>query len=101
LTSDPSHSLRELAQIACCSPFHLSRRFHSRIGMPMSAYRLRLRVHEAHARIAAGEQNLARLAAELGFADHSHMTRTLREQLGVTPTAIRRRASAIPGWQET
>jgi AraC-like DNA-binding protein len=91
LTSDPSHSLRELAQIACCSPFHLSRRFHSRIGMPMSAYRLRLRVHEAHARI----------AAELGFADHSHMTRTLREQLGVTPTAIRRRASAIPGWQET
>jgi AraC-like DNA-binding protein len=60
--------------------------------MSISAYRLRLRVHEAHARISAGEENLARLAAELGFADHSHMTRTLVAQLGMTPTAIRRRA---------
>jgi AraC-like DNA-binding protein len=65
------------------------------MGMSISAYRLRLRLREAHARIAAGEQNLSRLAAELGFADHSHMTRTMREQLGMTPTAIRRHKQTL------
>jgi hypothetical protein len=38
----------------------------------------------------AGEPNLAWLAADLGFADHAHHTRTVREQLGQTPARLRR-----------
>lgn len=37
-----------------------------------------------------GAQNLAVLAADLGFADQAHLTRTMRAQLGHTPSAIRR-----------
>jgi AraC-like DNA-binding protein len=41
--------------------------------------------------VAAGEENLADLAAELGFADHSHLVRVLRRAIGQPPSALRRR----------
>jgi AraC-like DNA-binding protein len=46
-------------------------------------------VRAALDQLEAGQQNLADLAAELGFADHAHLTRTLRAELGSTPTQIR------------
>jgi AraC-like DNA-binding protein len=33
--------------------------------------------------------NLARLAADLGFADQSHLCRVVREETGRTPSALR------------
>jgi AraC-like DNA-binding protein len=36
-------------------------------------------------RLAAGDGDLAGLAAELGFADQVHLTRTLRAETGTTP----------------
>jgi AraC-like DNA-binding protein len=41
-------------------------------------------------RLEQGEQSLARLAADLGFADQAHLTRTVREHLGHPPAALRR-----------
>ncbi|WP_222866061.1 helix-turn-helix domain-containing protein [Micromonospora sp. AP08] len=38
----------------------------------------------------AGAESLAGLAAELGFADQAHLTRTVRAQLGDTPGRLRR-----------
>jgi AraC-like DNA-binding protein len=90
LIADSRLGLVELARIVECSPFHLSRVFRRETDTTISEYRLRLRVREALARISAGEQNLARLAIELGFSDHSHLTRLLVRELGETPTAIRR-----------
>nr|WP_231921066.1 AraC family transcriptional regulator [Micromonospora narathiwatensis] len=37
-----------------------------------------------------GVDSLAGLAAELGFADQAHLTRTVRAQLGHTPGQLRR-----------
>jgi len=37
------------------------------------------------ARLEAGETALADLAADLGFADQAHLTRTFRRAVGVTP----------------
>jgi len=39
---------------------------------------------------AQGEPSLAALAHELGFADHAHLTRTIRAVTGHTPTSCRR-----------
>jgi AraC-like DNA-binding protein len=41
-------------------------------------------------RLENGERNLAVLASDLGFADQAHLTRTIRDHLGQTPTALRR-----------
>lgn len=41
-------------------------------------------------RLAAGEASLADLAADLGFADQAHLTRTFCQHLGHTPRTLRR-----------
>jgi AraC-like DNA-binding protein len=50
---------------------------------------MRLRTRTALDRLAAGEQSLARLAADLGFADQSHMCRVLRQETGGSPSMLR------------
>jgi transcriptional regulator GlxA family with amidase domain len=40
-------------------------------------------------RVAAGERSLARIAADLGFADHAHLTRVVRRQAGAPPSNLR------------
>jgi methylphosphotriester-DNA--protein-cysteine methyltransferase len=41
-------------------------------------------------RLQAGEDDLARLAAELGFAGHSHFTEQFRRSYGATPSQVRK-----------
>jgi AraC-like DNA-binding protein len=50
---------------------------------------MRLRVRAALERLAGGDRDLARLAAELGFADQSHLYRALRTETGRIPSALR------------
>jgi AraC-like DNA-binding protein len=90
LASDPSRSLPALARELAVSPHHLSRVFRANTGQTISRHRLLLRARAALERIAAGDRQLARVAADLGFADQSHLCRTLRGQTGHTPSALRR-----------
>jgi AraC-like DNA-binding protein len=90
--------LVELARLLGASPHHLSRVFQQETGTTLTRFRNRLRTRRALERLAAGEPDLARLAADLGFADHAHLTRTFREQLGHTPSQLRRLLeAAAPG----
>jgi AraC-like DNA-binding protein len=82
--------LREIAGRIGCSPYHLSRVFRDETGMTLTAYRSRIRALAALDAIEAGESDLAGLAAGLGFADHAHLTRTVRQVCGHTPRALRR-----------
>src|SRR5262249_29982416 len=88
LTANPDCSLRELARALALSPHHLSGVFHSSTGHPSARYRMRLRPRTALERLAGGERNLARLAADLGFADQSHLCRVLRDETGRSPSAL-------------
>jgi AraC-like DNA-binding protein len=81
--------LRETARRVGCSPYHLSRVFHEETGLTLTAYRNRVRALRALDAIEAGRTDLAGLAAELGFADHAHLTRTVRRECGHTPRALR------------
>ncbi|MGW0732462.1 helix-turn-helix transcriptional regulator [Streptomyces sp. NPDC002851] len=71
-------------------PYHLSRSFSRELGVSVTRYRHRVRIGRALDRLEEGESSLGTLAADLGFADQAHMTRTLRQYLGRTPTALRR-----------
>jgi AraC-like DNA-binding protein len=71
------------------SPHHLSRIFQARTGATVSRYRNRLRVRTALERLAGGERDLAALAADLRFADHAHLVRTLRREVGSAPSELR------------
>jgi AraC-like DNA-binding protein len=89
LHQTPNLSLVELARAVHYSPFHLSRVFREVMGVTISGYRTQLRVHQVLMHLESGVSDLNRLAAETGFADHGHMTRTLVARLGKTPSALR------------
>ncbi len=91
LADDPSAAgLFSLAESLGVSPYRLSRAFPREVGVSLTRYRNRVRVGRALARLEAGERELAVLAAELGFADQAHLTRTVREHAGVPPGVVRR-----------
>jgi AraC-like DNA-binding protein len=90
LTEDPDRSLHELARLLATSPHHLSRAFSVVVGHSVSRHRMRLRTRMALELLAEGHDNLARLAADVGFADQSHLCRVVRDETGRTPSALRR-----------
>lgn len=89
LALDPRIRVVQLARMAAVSPHHLSRIFAAETGQTISAYRNCLRARVALERVAAGERSLARIAADLGFADHAHLTRVVRRQAGAPPSNLR------------
>jgi AraC-like DNA-binding protein len=101
VTADPAAaSLTGLARRLGASPTRLSRAFTVHVGVSLTRFRNRVRVGWALDRIEAGEPSLAAVAAELGFADQAHLTRTVRAHVGRPPAALRRllgRASTQDG----
>jgi AraC-like DNA-binding protein len=82
--------LMSLAGLLAVSPYQLSRAFTRELGVSLTHYRNRVRVGRALDRLEGGEPSLAGLAADLGFADQAHLTRTIRRHVGHTPAALRR-----------
>jgi AraC family transcriptional regulator len=68
---------------------HLSRAFASAYGVPPSLYRTRSLAMRGVSMALAGPERLAAVAAEAGFADQSHMARTVRGQMGLPVSRIR------------
>lgn len=90
LITDPAGpTLGTLATELGVSRAHLSRVFRAVTGTSLTAFRTRVRVRAALDALDAGQTNLADLATELGFADHAHLTRTLRAELGSPPSRVR------------
>jgi AraC-like DNA-binding protein len=89
LSIAPERSLVGLSRLLAVSPHHLSRVFRAGTGHTIAAHRKRLRARAALERLANGERDLARLAADTGFADQSHLSRVLRDETGRTPSALR------------
>jgi AraC-like DNA-binding protein len=85
-----ARGLFPLAELLGVSPYRLSRAFSREAGVSLTGYRNRVRVSRALERLAAGEPSLAVLAADLGFSDQAHLTRTVRAHAGRTPAALRR-----------
>lgn len=81
--------LLPLARALGVSPYRLSRSFQALVGVPLTRYRNRLRVGRALDLLDEGAP-LAMIAADLGFTDQAHLSRTLRAHLGRTPGQVRR-----------
>ena len=84
-----SLSLVDVAGLVGYSPHHLSRTFARATGLTLTRYRRRLRVRAALACLERGADDLARLAADLGFADHSHLTSACKAEAGDAPSRLR------------
>ena len=70
----------------------LQRMAHRSVGLPPAAMIRRRRLQEAAALVREDPAaDLATVAAELGYADHAHLTNDFRAVLGFTPSAYRAR----------
>jgi AraC-like DNA-binding protein len=81
-------SLSRLATMVGLDPFALLRGFSRVHGLPPHAWLLQERVRRAQSLLRTGLPP-ARVAAELGFADQSHLTRHFKRIVGVTPGRYR------------
>jgi len=84
--ADPPR-LADLARAVGVHPVHLAQTFRQRYGMTMRRFVRLHRVFRARALLDA--RPLAAIAAEVGFADQSHMTRTFRAERQCAPGALR------------
>lgn len=77
-------ALAELSTIAELSPFHLLRIFRKHTGLPPHEYQLQLRIAHARKLIRDGER-ISDAALETGFCDQSHLSRSFKRIVGMTP----------------
>jgi AraC-like DNA-binding protein len=83
------HRLGELAAMLGVSPYHLARSFRTATGWSLHGYRTSLRLRAAMDVLVDPTADLAALARETGFANHSHLTAAFHRQFGMTPSAAR------------
>lgn len=88
--SSENITLDRLAQLVHLSPYHLIRSFRRATGLPPHAYMLQLRVAAAKQALRQG-MPIADVAAHVGFADQSHLTRQFKRIVGATPGQYARR----------
>ncbi len=70
-------------------PVHFAATFRRYFGCSVGEYRRRRRIQLAHDKLADPELTLAHVAADVGFADQSHLTRAFKRFTGMTPGEYR------------
>lgn len=87
---DAARSPEEAASRLAVSVRTLQRLAHRYVGVAPAAMIRRRRLQDAADRLRADpRQDLAALAAELGYADHAHLSRDFTAVLGIAPSAYR------------
>jgi transcriptional regulator GlxA family with amidase domain len=86
--------LATLAGLVGSSPFHLARAFRDAVAMPIHQYLLLARLTRALDGVLDSDRSLSAVGLDAGFAHHSHFTATFHRVFGVTPSQLRRNATA-------
>ena len=84
-------SLNELARKTPYSRAHFLRMFRAATGTTPHQYLTERRIEQAKRILQEEEISLIDTASRYGFSNQSHMTRVFREQVGLPPSAFRRR----------
>ena len=91
-------SVNGLAADFGVSPQHLCRAFKALLGVTIGQYSLLLRLDYARGLLWGTGHSISQIAAETGFSDQSHLTRTLTRHSARTPSRMRwKTAAAIQG----
>ena len=84
-------SLNELARKTSYSRAHFLRMFRAATGTTPHQYLTERRIEQAKRILQEEDISLIDTASRCGFSNQSHMTRVFREQVGLPPSAFRRR----------
>jgi AraC family transcriptional regulator len=89
-------TIAEVAAAAGVHPVHLAREFRRFLGCTIGAYIRRLRVERACRQMSGSDESLATIAAGSGFSDQSHLSRTFKRLMGMTPAQYRANLKPVP-----
>jgi AraC-like DNA-binding protein len=95
LIQNPSLKLSQWGERNCIAPWTVSRGFALVFGISPETFRARVRARYALRSIQDTKEPLASVAAELGFSDQSHMTRSIKHLTGIRPQAWRSAANGF------
>ena len=91
-----SLSLPRIAAVAGLHPTHFARTFRRLTGRTVCDYVRERRITRAQRKLTRGEgRSLSAIAAETGFADHAHFTRSFRAVTGEPPSVYRTRVETL------
>jgi AraC family transcriptional regulator len=90
-----SISASEVARTVGVHPVHLARVCRRQLGCTLHEHLRRRRVLAAWRACERGDESLAAIAARVGFADQSHMTRAFASVLGISPARLKRFATRV------
>lgn len=78
-------SLRKIAAIAQISQYHFSRLFKQKMGITLHQYILQRRIERAKELLQHSQLSVADIAFRVGFCDQSHLIRSFKRIVGLTP----------------
>jgi AraC family transcriptional regulator len=84
-----SHSVKQLAIVACYSPFHFHRIFSAFTGESLLSYIRRIRLEAAASMLSYGKESIIQIALEVGYESHGAFTKAFRGYFGVSPSEYR------------
>lgn len=87
MLADCSISMPSLAAAIGVSPQRLRALARRDLGMPLTRWRIWMRLRRAVEALQSGVP-LAEAAVIAGFSDQAHLTRQMREMMGLTPTVV-------------
>lgn len=93
MIANPSLSLAAWSEDRGLTPWAISRGFTKVFGISPAAFRARTRARQAWNVIVDTKAPLVSIAADLGFADQSHMTRSVKHLTGMSPQMCRETAN--------
>ena len=79
-------TLSEMAAALNMSPYHFARKFKEEFGTPPHKFLMNDRLKNATELMSHSQKPLKVIAAQTGFSDQSHMTRSFQSSYGVTPS---------------
>jgi AraC-like DNA-binding protein len=83
---EDSPSLEQLALVAGCSSFYLSRSFTQQEGMTLSQWLRRTRIQSAAQLLSSGDCNVSEASLRVGYKSFSHFSQAFSDQMGLPPS---------------
>ncbi len=82
-------SIQDLASVVNLNPYYLIRCFRRQVGTSPHQYKLHWQLQRAKQAVLLEDIAIAQIAANCGFYDQSHLNRTFKRALGVSPGRYR------------